>query len=395
MTAVLAVIVLSSIGLGPLGNQFAIARQAEEPGGFVARVRNLLLPQPAVIVELTATPPSIPPDVLIPLTPPADDSANQLAAQALAVTTSAIHSGTQAAHDAINNVASLTATLPITNRVILTATVTPAPTPIASATLSTIPTLAVLATDRNTVNDETVTSTASITVTTAVTTAVTQTVPLPPTATHTLTPRPLVANTLKPTATHTPLPTATYTPKPSATATYTPLPTTTDTPIPTASYTVAPTATDIPAPTATDTPTPTATDTPEPTATPTPIAGAIEPITPGDGEGGGGQRTFGWVANFTPSEGYAFELVFWKPGQDLMTQSIGLAAPTSDLNVILDLERLDEQLGELFDTGEYEWGVLLVRTTPTYERVKYLGGGRRFTYYRHSDSGSGGQSSGE
>lgn len=82
-----------------------------------------------------------------------------------------------------------------------------------------------------------------------------------------------------------------------------------------------------------------------------------------------------------------------------MTQSIGLAAPTTNLNVTLDLERLDEQLGELFDTGEYQWGVLLVRTTPAYERVKYLGGGRHFTYYRDgggsSEPGSGGPSSGE
>jgi hypothetical protein len=78
-----------------------------------------------------------------------------------------------------------------------------------------------------------------------------------------------------------------------------------------------------------------------------------------------------------------------------MRQSFGMAAPTTNLSVNLDLERLDEQLGDLFDLGEYEWGVLLVRTAPTYERVKYLGGGRRFVYSRGGDSGSGGQSSGE
>jgi len=75
-----------------------------------------------------------------------------------------------------------------------------------------------------------------------------------------------------------------------------------------------------------------------------------------------------------------------------------MAAPTTNREVTLDLERLDEQLGALFDTGEYEWGVLLVRVSPSYERVQYLGGGRRFTYYRGGgggDSGSGGPSSGE
>lgn len=132
---------------------------------------------------------------------------------------------------------------------------------------------------------------------------------------------------------------------------------------------------------------------------PTPAAGSIELISPSDGESAnGGQRTFTWSANFTPSEGYAFELVFWKPGQNPLVNSIGMAAPTTNLNVTLDLERLDEQLGVLFDTGEYEWGVLLVRTTPAYERIQYLGGGRRFIYYRSGgggDPGSGGPSSGE
>ena len=121
----------------------------------------------------------------------------------------------------------------------------------------------------------------------------------------------------------------------------------------------------------------------------------IDPVAPANGESGGGQRLFSWSANFAPPPDTSFELVFWKPGQDPMVNSIGMAAPTANLNVTLDLERLDEQLGALFDTGEYNWGVLLVRTTPAYERVKYLGGGRTFTYYRGGDPGSGGPSSGE
>lgn len=78
-----------------------------------------------------------------------------------------------------------------------------------------------------------------------------------------------------------------------------------------------------------------------------------------------------------------------------MGNGFGMAAPTTNLNVILDLDRLDEQLGDLFDTGEYNWGILLVRTTPAYERIKYLGGGNRFIYQRNGGSGSDGQSSGE
>lgn len=79
-----------------------------------------------------------------------------------------------------------------------------------------------------------------------------------------------------------------------------------------------------------------------------------------------------------------------------MTSSIGMAAPTTATQVNVNLTVLDDRLGGLFDTGEYLWGVLLVRTTPEYQRVQYLGGGWRFTYYRSgSGSSSGGQSSGE
>lgn len=78
-----------------------------------------------------------------------------------------------------------------------------------------------------------------------------------------------------------------------------------------------------------------------------------------------------------------------------MGNGFGMAAPTMNLNVTLDLDRLDEQLGDLFDTGEYDWGILLVRTTPAYERIKYLGGSSRFIYYRSGGPSSDGQSSGE
>jgi hypothetical protein len=169
------------------------------------------------------------------------------------------------------------------------------------------------------------------------------------------------------------------------------MPTATNTPLPTATNTPVP-PTNTPRPT--KTPLPTATNTPVPT--PTAVTGSIVPVSPGDGNSGQGQQTFTWTANFAPSEGYAFELVFWKADQDPLRQSFGMAAPTTNLNVTLDLPRLDEQLGPTFDTGEYRWGVLLVRTTPTYERVQYLGSGYRFTYYRGGgDSGSGGQESGE
>lgn len=284
-----------------------------------------------------------------------------------------------------------------------TNTATPAPTatntltPIPTATNTPVPpTNTPRPTNTNTaVPTATKTATLRPTATDTVQPTATPTNTVPPTATATNTRRPTATSTRRPTATNTPRPTATNTPVPPTNTprpTNTPVPpTATDTPLPTATHTPVP-PTNTPRPT--NTPLPTATNTPVPT--PTAVTGSIEPVAPGDGNSGERQQTFSWTANFTPSEGYAFELVFWKAGQDPLRQSFGLAAPTTNLNVTLDLPRLDEQLGGTFDTGEYLWGVLLVRTTPSYERLQYLGGGYRFTYYRGGgDSGSGGQSSGE
>ncbi|MBX3014503.1 MAG: serine/threonine protein kinase [Caldilineaceae bacterium] len=309
------------------------------------------------------------------------------------------------------------ATATMTATVTATASSTPVPThttqPTATSTSTSTSTSTATLTARPTQPPNTATSTATTTQT-ASPTATASNTPRPtatmtrtaaPTATMTRTAAPTATATAMPTATstNTPRPTATETPTPlptntaTSTATDTPLPTATatETAIPTATNTLAPTATNTPIPTPTQTRTPTPTNTPEPTATPTPVVGAIAPIAPDNGESGSGQRTFSWSADFTPAEGYAFELVFWRPGQNPMIQSIGMAAPTTNLSVNLDLERLDDQLGSLFDVGEYQWGVLLVRTTPAYERIQYLGSGRSFTYARSGNSSPGGPSSGE
>jgi hypothetical protein len=121
--------------------------------------------------------------------------------------------------------------------------------------------------------------------------------------------------------------------------------------------------------------------------------GQVALLDPLDGDGGGGPRTFYWRANFTPNEGYAFELVFWKPGETALASGFGLAAPTLQENVTVDLDRLDDLLGSRLDNGEYRWGVLLVQVEP-YQRIAELGGGYTFIFNR-SSSGNGPPSSGE
>ncbi|MEZ4731722.1 MAG: hypothetical protein R3E79_31775 [Caldilineaceae bacterium] len=197
-------------------------------------------------------------------------------------------------------------------------------------------------------------SAVSVTITAVALQAITQTV----TATTTATITPTVAPTETPTEAST------------ATATATEAPTATATPLPTA--TLPPTLR----------PTATATATPRPLPTPTPFSGVVTLVNPLDQESSDGQVLFEWEANFTPSAGYAFELIFWEPNQDPIRRGFGVAAPTLGHSARVDLRRLDNDLGDRLEPATYQWGVLLVRTTPTYERIRFLGGGRSFTYYR-------------
>jgi hypothetical protein len=103
---------------------------------------------------------------------------------------------------------------------------------------------------------------------------------------------------------------------------------------------------------------------------------------------------FEWDPNFTPAAGQAFELIFWKAGQDPMAAGFGLAAPTTNNSVSADMESLDSVLGDLLEPGPYRWGVLLVEEDP-YQRLDFLGGGWTFNFTRSGGGSSGGGSSGE
>lgn len=192
----------------------------------------------------------------------------------------------------------------------------------------------------------------------AATLAATVTVPVTTSATATATP----------TATHTVTPTATTPPTATPTATVTDTPTTVPTPLPTA--------------TATATATPAATATPRPPPTPTLVAGVITPVNPLDNEASSQALRFAWTANFTPSPGYAFEVVFWRNNQEPLKHGLGMAAPTLGTSTNVNLSELDNRLGDRLEPGSYQWGVLLVRTDPKYERIRFLGGGWHFTYHR-------------
>ncbi|MEZ4662909.1 MAG: protein phosphatase 2C domain-containing protein [Caldilineaceae bacterium] len=153
--------------------------------------------------------------------------------------------------------------------------------------------------------------------------------------------------------------------------------------------------TSTPVPTATITPIPTATSTGiAATAAPTRLAGAapvagaaVELVAPNDGDSTNSRIFFKWEANFELDVNQAFELVFWRPGQDPMRDGLGLAGSGPNTSVAVSSSIAAENgLGDV----EIEWGVLLVNIRP-YERIKYLGGEREFRF-EGSGGGSGGGS---
>jgi len=132
--------------------------------------------------------------------------------------------------------------------------------------------------------------------------------------------------------------------------------------------------------------------TPAPLPTPTVTIGAVDLVGPGDGTAGTGVVDFQWSANFKPDAGLAFELVFWKEGQNPLASGFGLAAPTTGTKATVNLSSLDDKLGDLLEPGNYKWGILLVHVSP-YQRVQFMGQARTFRFDRGSNNSGGGSGS--
>ena len=88
-----------------------------------------------------------------------------------------------------------------------------------------------------------------------------------------------------------------------------------------------------------------------------------------------------------PPEGQAFELIFWRAGDDPLVDGFGLGRPTRNTSLTVDLNYLDNELRDLLDPGEYYWGVLLVNEAP-YERLRLFTDSRIFRYHGPDSDGS-------
>ena len=181
-------------------------------------------------------------------------------------------------------------------------------------------------------------------------------------------------------------PTEEATAVPTVAATATPLPTATDEP--TIEPTLEPTPTAEPTATPTQVPPPTATPTATPTETAVPEPRTVTLVVPNPGVSGADRVPFDWTSSATLQPNEAYELIFWKEGQDPLTQGFGLAMPTRSTEVTVDLTDLDNRLGGLLDPGDYLWGIRIVTTEPEYSVVEFTGEARPFRYSGPQSSSS-------
>jgi hypothetical protein len=103
-------------------------------------------------------------------------------------------------------------------------------------------------------------------------------------------------------------------------------------------------------------------------------------LEPNDGDTREGEVTFRWsVTGGDVPAGQAFEVFFYRTGEDPLTGGFGLAAPTSGSLALVDLAALDAAPGHPLDPGSYLWGVRLVQGG---RPVQVVADGRRLVYQR-------------
>lgn len=118
-----------------------------------------------------------------------------------------------------------------------------------------------------------------------------------------------------------------------------------------------------------------------------PISYTAELVYPLDNAEGGAVQAFEWYPSFSAEPDYGFELIFWRNGENPMEQGFGLAPPTTEFSVRVDLDDLDEVLGNQLNDGEYSWGVLYVQTSPDYQRVALITDKRSFRFSNFGTNG--------
>ena len=111
---------------------------------------------------------------------------------------------------------------------------------------------------------------------------------------------------------------------------------------------------------------------------------SVRLITPADQASSNAIVTFEWQPNGLLPRDHAFELIFWKQGQDEMTDGFGLHGPTDQTSLSINVSRLAATTlsNKITISEPYRWGIRLLRCenqltncTP----VRFLGSSRQFT----------------
>ncbi|MBC8252704.1 MAG: protein kinase [Ardenticatenia bacterium] len=137
-----------------------------------------------------------------------------------------------------------------------------------------------------------------------------------------------------------------------------------------------PTSTDIPPATSTPVTTATRATTPGAAIATPESAQRVTLVAPANGVSGNSKQTFTWVPSFVIGPDEAFEVVFYRDGQDPFVDGFGLAAPVRQNSVTVDLDVVDRTPGHPLQAGRYQWGVRLYRDG---QKVRFFGE-RTFTF---------------
>ena len=96
----------------------------------------------------------------------------------------------------------------------------------------------------------------------------------------------------------------------------------------------------------------------------------VQLLEPNNGDTVDGPRAFKWKFSGQLPDGYAFEPVFWKEGQDMIRDGKGWGGSTRATEMSINLLNFPEAF------GNGKWGVLLVKQSP-YERIGLISEERR------------------
>lgn len=118
-----------------------------------------------------------------------------------------------------------------------------------------------------------------------------------------------------------------------------------------------------------------ATATPRP---PNPSALGVSLAGPASGSTLRGRQTFSWRVNGNLPPNQAFEVVIYRPGASPLSGA-GLAAPTTDSTLTVDLDALNGDGSHPLGPGVWLWGVNLVQRDP-YQPLQSLASGWQFNY---------------